>query len=351
MDFLSLFSTILSVSKPHGLWESLIFGLEQIIKNYGLTIILITVGIKILMLPLDVFMRYTNKRNSAKQAIVQPELQKLQKKYANNKDALNQKTMEVYKKHNYNIMGSCFGMLFNMAITMVIFFTLFSALNKIASYKIYTEYITLNETYIETEELALETPGFIGTQEELEIYATELAKTAVVNKYGEIKEGFLWVNNIWRPDTSTSIVLSYKNFISNTKVSKTEITEADYNKIVGPVRVEYNGWNGYFILIVLSAAITYLSTKVGFWIGRYNAKKSGRPYVDAMSQNKILLYIMPIVMALFTFFYNAMFGIYIVSGALFGLLTSPFITMLVDNMYEKLLKKEEEKTKISYSRK
>ena len=68
-------------------------------------------------------------------------------------------------------------------------------------------------------------------------------------------------------------------------------------------------------------------------------------------QNKILIYVMPIVMAMFALFYNAMFALYMVTGSLFGLATSPLITMLVDKVYEKSVKKEEEKTRVSYSRK
>ena len=60
---------------------------------------------------------------------------------------------------------------------------------------------------------------------------------------------------------------------------------------------------------------------------------------------------MPIIMALFTLFYNAMFAIYIVTGAVFGLLTGPLMTMVVDKVFDKSIKKEQEKIKVSYSRK
>jgi YidC/Oxa1 family membrane protein insertase len=150
MDFLTLGSLMLDVAKPTGMWESIVFGLETLVKNYGLTIILVTLAIKLVLLPFDFYNRYINKRNSSKMAIIQPEIEKIQKKYGANRDVVNQKTMEVYKKHNYNVMGSCLGMLLNMVLTMVVFFTLFSGLNKIASYKIYTEYATLQTTYEQT---------------------------------------------------------------------------------------------------------------------------------------------------------------------------------------------------------
>lgn len=364
MDFLNIGSLILAVTKPSGMWEYFIFGLESLVKNYGLTIILITIAIKLLMLPFDFLNRYINKRNSSKMAIIKPELDKVQKRYGSNKEVLNQKTMELYKKHNYSIMGSCFGMLFNMAITMVIFFTLFSGLNKIAAYKVYTEYQTLQTVYEEniggelvsvadeeSQTTKLQVKIDESTFEELDEEKVLVANAAVVAKYGEIKESFLWIKNIWRPDTNASVILSYKDFVSNAKISKDSLSEDVYNQITAPIKTQYNGWNGYYILIIMAAIITYLSSQISVWIGKAKAKKTGQPFVDAMAQNKILTYLMPVIMALFTLFYNAMFAIYIVAGALFGLVTSPLITLLVDVAYDKSIKKEENKIKVSYSRK
>ena len=93
MDFLNVGSMLLEVTKPSGMWEFFIFGLESMVKNYGLTIILITLAIKLIMLPFDVFNKYINKRNSAKMAAIQPELEKVQKRYGANKETLNQKTI------------------------------------------------------------------------------------------------------------------------------------------------------------------------------------------------------------------------------------------------------------------
>ena len=104
-------------------------------------------------------------------------------------------------------------------------------------------------------------------------------------------------------------------------------------------------------MIVLAAVITYLSTQVTVWIGKAKAKREGKPYVDAMAQNKVLIYMMPIIMAMFTLFYNAMFAIYIVTGALFRLMTGPLVTIFVDKLFDKSVKKEQEKMRVSYSRK
>ena len=60
---------------------------------------------------------------------------------------------------------------------------------------------------------------------------------------------------------------------------------------------------------------------------------------------------MPLIMAMFALFYNAMFALYMVTGSLFGLATSPLATMVVDKYHDKAVKLEEEKTRVSYSRK
>lgn len=362
MDFLNVASLLLEVSKPTGMWEALIFGIENLVKNYGLTIILITLIIKVVLLPFDVYNKYINKRNSVKMAVIQPEIEKIQKRYANNREMLNQKTMEVYKKHNYNVMGSCFGMIINMVIPMVIFFTLLSGLNGITAYKVQTEFETLKTTYEQQiggqlvvttvdENSVVKVKLEDGSVIDLTTENTEKANKAVIEKYKEIRENFLWIGNIWRPDTSVDIVLDYDSYIKNSKVSSESLSADVYYTVTSPISAEYSGWNGYYILIILSAVITYLSTQVSVWMGKLKAKKQGKPFVDAMSQNKVLLYVMPIVMALFTLFYSAMFAIYIVTGALFGLLTSPLVTIVVDKLFDKQCKKEEEKTRVSYSRK
>ena len=66
----------------------------RIIGNYGFAIILFTVFIKLVLFPLDL----KQKRSMAKTQKIQPLLMEVQKKYANDKDKLNQETMKLYQK-------------------------------------------------------------------------------------------------------------------------------------------------------------------------------------------------------------------------------------------------------------
>ena len=127
---------LLMMAQPSGFWESILFWLESWVGNYAIAIILITLLIKIVLLPFDFLNKYITKKNGMKQAELQPELDKIKQRYGQNKELLNKKTMELYKKENFNMMGSCFGMLINMVLTLVIFLTLFNALNGISQFKI-----------------------------------------------------------------------------------------------------------------------------------------------------------------------------------------------------------------------
>ena len=53
-----------------------------LVKNYGIALILFTIIIRLLLLPLNI----KQQKSSARMAKLQPELKKLQKKYANNKE-------------------------------------------------------------------------------------------------------------------------------------------------------------------------------------------------------------------------------------------------------------------------
>ena len=92
------------------------------VPSYGLAIILLTVLIKLLVYPL------TKKQLQSMKAMqrIQPQLQKLQEKYKNNPQVLQQKMMELYQKEGANPMSGCLPMLIQMPILMGMYYTLYS---------------------------------------------------------------------------------------------------------------------------------------------------------------------------------------------------------------------------------
>ncbi len=91
--------------------------LHQLLGNLGVAILVLTVFVKILFYPL------ANKsfNSMARMKIMQPQMEKIKQKYANDKMRMNQELMELYKREKINPMSGCLPML----IQAPIFFCLY----------------------------------------------------------------------------------------------------------------------------------------------------------------------------------------------------------------------------------
>jgi YidC/Oxa1 family membrane protein insertase len=102
------------VAEPLGMLLSWLYGFFD---NYGITILVFTIIVKACLFPL-----YADQiKHSARMADVQPKMQALQKKYANDKEMLNIKMMELYKEEKFNPMRGCLPMLIQMPIIFGLF--------------------------------------------------------------------------------------------------------------------------------------------------------------------------------------------------------------------------------------
>ena len=93
--------------------------LGKFITNYGLVILLMTILIKLLISPLTI----KSYKSSAKMQVIKPEIDKLNAKYPNEKDAMKkqQAMMELYQKAGISPMGGCLPMLLQMPILFAMF--------------------------------------------------------------------------------------------------------------------------------------------------------------------------------------------------------------------------------------
>ena len=360
MDLLNAVTLV----KPLGFWPGIIYGMEGAVGNYALALILVTIIIKLIMVPLDFVNRYTSKKSARKQAEIKPELDKINAKYANDKNLLNQKTMELYKAHNYNITGTCFGMLAYLVLTMVVFWTLFGALNNISAYKIGDQYLQVRKEYFAVYEIDVDSLADEQTvmdaynakletlTEEQQIELKNTADKKAKDKYDQVSTSFLWIKNIWLADSTVSPVMKYDDFIKKSKVTKAQVSADEYNLVITPMSSVERKNNGYFVLAVLAAGLNYLSYGINNWISKARAKKKGLdPNLASNTSNKAMSIIMPIIMGIFTLFYNAAFGLYMVAGALITLITSPLVTLFVDMLEFDAISKEKQKTVAIYDRK
>ena len=123
-------------TKYSGLWETilvkpiawLILKLGELITNYGLSVMLMSLIIRALMIPLS--KKSMIQSENMKKA--QPEMAKIEKKYANKTDqasmmAKSQEMMMVYKKYEINPVSGCL----TAFIQLPLFFAFLEAINRV----------------------------------------------------------------------------------------------------------------------------------------------------------------------------------------------------------------------------
>lgn len=89
----------------------------QNISFFAISIVLTTVILKLVIVPLNI----TQVRSQKKMAELQPELEKLQKKYKNDEKTLMTKQQELYKGANYSMMSGCLPMIIQLVILMAFY--------------------------------------------------------------------------------------------------------------------------------------------------------------------------------------------------------------------------------------
>lgn len=346
------------------MWINIITWFNSSVGNYALAIIILTLIIKIVLTPLDFLNKRVTRKNANMQKVIQPELEKLQKKYGNDKNLYNQKMSELYKSHNYNVVGSCLFMIINLAVTFTIFISLLNGLNAMASSKITAQYSNLQQTYEQT--YTIEYDSAIAnslSEEEAVAQATESANQAVVIRYDEIKDSFLWIKNIWKADTTTNSIPSFDEYLSVaskvtyndelvstkslTDEQKTEL-KTEYELIMNPLREEIGSANGYYILLILVVGTAILSQ----WLAQRKMNLGGKGSSNpAAGTSKIMMFVLPVVLGIFALSSNSVFALYLLTSQVVGIGTMPFIDLIIDKMEKNSQNKKEASTMPNYNRK
>lgn len=389
---MNIFS-LLAVNAPSGLWSILIEWIQGSVVNFGWTILILTVLVKLVLSPLDFGVKFTNKKQMLVQQKCAPQIAKLQKKFGNDQQTLRVQQQALYKREGLNVGVGCIVMLVNLILTMVIFFTLYSSLRSVSAYHAIdeyeqvraeyetnyyqslidysdsdtvvdlesamawqTEFDTANE-YVSNEENDPESPEY---QEQEAIYeagvpmaqkATEDASNSAVTKWNSIKSSWLWIENIWVADATTSPFPTYsglQSIASNggsyySNYVRDNINEDEYNAIASLIQANSRESNGYYILAVLAGVLTFFSqwltelhsklkNKKANLLAKQASSASGTPMGGSM---KILKFIMPVIMVIFVISTGASFGIYIITSNLMSMILGEIITLIIGKLTKK----------------
>lgn len=451
--------------------------LVKITSSVAAGVILFTVILKLITLPFDFFSRYSMRKNAVRMEKMRPELEKLQKQYAGNKDLYNQKMMALYKKNGYTMLGACLPTIITLAIFIVAInaFTTYShyqnlcyfydmsnsynnvvyagfdidgdkikrdedgkliiddeyflinsdsgnnqvilkdkdnndftvtinktvekqtdgkdsegyytltTTNSYITYKRYwkvdsdkyefstREYSPIDDKITTDNKLASGENNYLkvatnkivsDTDDETMIdfsqakskkedltasdFLSKISKAKSAETFRNNGSKFLWVKNIWVSDRANSHPIesnwdtfkktySYKD--TNKKGETSDMSAESYAMLIEDLQKEQTEANGYYILVIITAGISFLSQ---FIMSKSQKSQMELQTVDGQGamQQKMMMWIMPIMMAVFSFMYTAAFSIYVILSSCIGILTTLGINFIVDRKFKKAEEKE-----------
>ncbi len=317
-------------------------GLHSIIAEYAIGIIVLTILLRLCLLPLDLKQR----NNQAKMSALGPEIQSLKKRYANNPQQLQKKQQELYRKMNVKPMLGCLPAI----IQLPILFAFFGAMRVLQSEQ--------------TIKLMLDAAQYGADTVQL--------------------PSFLWVHNFWQADSflgaNADILPSSQMFLSFIQSNQTYIQPQtlellrtqgllDYSSGVMAVPAEAydalkqgilqaNGFwdaatkaptnaNGYLILPVLSGVALFLQQKfnpamANGGMGGMGAMGMAADASDEQAQaqgcsNKMMMWFMPIFSIYICATGNTAFALYWFTSSLYA-----FAQMRVVDLIKKRKAKKQE---------
>lgn len=124
-------------------------------KTAGIALgaIVFTLVLKTIVLPLDVYSRVKMKKQTLLMESMRPQMEKLQKQYANDQNMYNQKVLELQKQNGYNPLSACLPTIISLIIFMVVFsaFSQYSQYANLSSYNNMTiAYSNAVQEYVQT---------------------------------------------------------------------------------------------------------------------------------------------------------------------------------------------------------
>lgn len=121
--------------------------LYDLVGNYGISVIILTLIIKLALYPF-----YAKQiKSMTKMTALQPKMNEIQQKYGKDKALMNQKMAEFYKEEGVSMYGGCLPMLIQMIVVMGLFTLFRNPMNYIGSDKML---LAIHESFLWINDLA-----------------------------------------------------------------------------------------------------------------------------------------------------------------------------------------------------
>ena len=288
------------------------------VGSWGWSMVVFTVMIRLVLTPLD-FKSRVSMRKTQK---LQPQLSALQKKYANDKEKLNQKTAELYKKEHVNPLSSCLPLLLTWPILIAVFGAMRMAANKellIQLGQILNNEIPQLERWLWIKNLWMPDS----------IFAAALPDVRTLQQI-PADQWLSWFNTLDAnnlPVLIKDMGLTAESFAqANLGKTLADIVEAmqqnaayveavavkpgwTFNLLITQLSL-VNEYNGLMLLPILSAVSQLAMTKI------MGNSQPTDPSAPGASTGKFMQYFFPIFSLIICFSYSAAFALYWVAGNL-----------------------------------
>lgn len=318
------------------------------VLNIGLSIILFTLVVKLLMFPMTI----KQQKASKLMAVMQPELQAIQAKYKGKTDndsmmKMNVETKAVYEKYGTSMTGGCL----QLVIQMPILFALYRVIYCIPAYVMPVKEHFLNVVYALTGTSSASVLSE-GAAANLLQFATDhnIALTGI-NPIGDLTgvNGEALANKMvdilykLNPAQWNDLAQAFPNAAD--VISTNASTIEKMNTFLG-INLASNPFNGSFVpslawLIPILAGLTqYASTKL--MMATQPKKNNEEDMSSQMMQSMNVT--MPLMSVFFCFTFPAAIGIYWVASSTFQLLQQLVVNSYLDKVdMDELIRKNVEK--------
>ena len=288
------------------------------VGSWGWAMVVFTVMIRLVLTPLDIKSRVSMRKTTK----LQPQMQALQKKYATDKEKLNQKTAELYKKEHVNPLSSCLPLLLTWPILIAVFGAMRMAANKellIQLGQILNNEIPQLERWLWIKNLWMPDS----------IFAAALPDVRTLQQI-PADQWLSWFNTLDAnnlPVLIKDMGLTAESFAqANLGKTLADIVEAmqqnaayveavavkpgwTFNLLITQLSL-VNEYNGLMLLPILSAVSQLAMTKI------MGNSQPTDPSAPGASTGKFMQYFFPIFSLIICFSYSAAFALYWVAGNL-----------------------------------
>lgn len=260
----------------------------EISDNYILSLLLMTICVKLVLLPSSI----KQQKGMVKTQRMQPKIRRIREKYAGNQQKMNEAMNELYAKEGYSSMtGGCSSMLIQLPIMMGVYFVNY----KILDYVLRIPEETLNVIKEAVRALPEEIIGKVTNLEyQIELLAIQ------------------HFDNLDKTGIPVEIVEKIQMFKDNFSIFGIDLTRTPDTKM---------GWDLLWLIPILTGL-----TSLAMGIYTYLRQKKTNPEMANNPSMGCMSLMTPAMSIYFSFLFPASVGVYIILSSLFS-----FIQMIIMN--------------------